>query len=285
MSTERQAPVLEEPRRHLPEPFRVRGGRRETADTWTFELEPVSGEALAFEPGQFTMLYAHGVGEIPISISGDPARPERLVHTVRTVGAVSRALCDVPAGGAIGVRGPFGRGWPVADAEGRSLVIVAGGVGLAPLRSVVLSALAGRERFDRVTVLYGGRDPDSLLYADELAEWASAEEVELDMIVDAAASGWLGRVGVVPSLIERADLDPDETVAMVCGPEVMMRFSVEALLAQGLPAERIALSMERNMRCAVGHCGHCQWGPSFVCRDGPVFRWSEARRWFAVREL
>lgn len=263
----------------------MRESRRETADTWTFELEPANGEALAFEPGQFTMLYAHGVGEIPISISGDPTRPERLVHTIRVVGAVSRALCDVPAGGSIGVRGPFGHGWPLAEAEGRSLVVVAGGVGLAPLRSVVVSALAGLQRFDRVTVLYGGRDPDSLLYEDELAEWASSADVELSVIVDTAASGWTGRVGVVPSLIERAELDPDETVAMVCGPEVMMRFSVDALLAEGLPAERIALSMERNMRCAVGHCGHCQWGPAFVCRDGPVFRWSEARRWFAVREL
>lgn len=277
--------MLEQARRHLPEPFRVRESRRETADTWTFELEPVNGDALAFEPGQFTMLYAHGVGEIPISISGDPTRPERLVHTVRAVGAVSQALCQVPAGGSIGVRGPFGHGWPLAEAEGRGLVVVAGGVGLAPLRSVIVSALAGPQRFDRVTILYGGRDPDSLLYADELAEWNSSDEVELSVIVDTAAAGWLGRVGVVPSLIERAELDPDETVAMVCGPEVMMRFSVEALLAAGLAAERIALSMERNMRCAVGHCGHCQWGPSFVCRDGPVFRWSEAERWFGIREL
>lgn len=277
--------MLEQPRRHLPERFRVRASSRETADTWTFELEPISGESLTFEPGQFTMLYAHGVGEIPISISGDPARPERLVHTVRAVGAVSRALCDIPVGGSIGVRGPFGRGWPLAEAEGRDLVVVAGGVGLAPLRSVVVSALAEGERFRRVTLLYGGRDPDSLLYADELAEWNSSDEVELSVIVDTAAAGWLGRVGVVPSLIERAELDPDETVAMVCGPEVMMRFSVEAVLAAGLPPERIALSMERNMRCAVGRCGHCQWGPAFVCRDGPVFRWSEARRWFAVREL
>lgn len=278
-------PVLEQPRRNLPERFRVRECFRETADTRTFELEAEGGEALRFEPGQFTMLYAHGVGEIPVSISGDPARPERLVHTVRAVGATSRALCEVSEGGSIGVRGPFGRGWPVAEAEGLDLVVVAGGVGLAPLRSVILTALAEPERFRRVTVLYGGRDPDSLLYSSELVEWEASGDLQLAVIVDVAASGWRGSVGVVPSLIERAELDPDETVAMVCGPEVMMRFSVEALLAEGLPAERIALSMERNMRCAVGHCGHCQWGPLFVCRDGPVFLWSEARRWFGVREL
>lgn len=277
--------VLERPRRQYPAPFRVRDQRRETADTWTFELEPDAGGPLPFEPGQFTMLYLPGVGEIPVSISGDPARPERLVHTVRAVGAVSRALCEAQAESSIGVRGPFGSGWPITDAEGGDLVIVAGGVGLAPLRSVILSALTGRERFGRVTVLYGGRDPDSLLYADELELWAERSDVELAVIVDAASSGWHGAVGVVPALIRRAELDPARATAMVCGPEVMMRFSVSSLLSVGLPPERIALSMERNMRCAVGHCGHCQWGPSFICRDGPVFRWSQAERWFGVREL
>ena len=277
--------VSERPREHLPEPFRVRESRRETADTWTFELEPQDGEGLRFDPGQFTMLYVHGVGEVPISISGDPASPETLVHTIRAVGPVSRALCGVATGGSVGVRGPFGRGWPLRDADGGDLVVVAGGVGLAPLRSVVLSALADRGRFGRVTLLYGGRDPSSLLYEEELLEWRASGELELGLIVDAAGAGWRGSVGVVPSLIERAELDPGRARAMVCGPEVMMRFSVEALLAAGLRRESIALSMERNMRCAIGHCGHCQWGPSFVCRDGPVFRWSEAERWFGVREL
>jgi NAD(P)H-flavin reductase len=275
----------ERAREHLPEPFRVTGGSRETDDTWTFELVAESGSPLEFEPGQFTMLYAHGVGEVPISISGDPADPARLVHTVRAVGAVSRALCEVPEGETIGVRGPFGRGWPVAGAEGGDLAVVAGGVGLAPLRSVVLTALARRDRFGRVVVLYGGRQPEMLLYARELEEWAAREDVELDLIVDAAGEGWRGKVGVVPALIERAGLDPERTTAMTCGPEVMMRFSVRSLLDAGLPAERIFLSMERNMRCAVGHCGHCQWGPSFVCRDGPVFSWAEIGGRFGVEEL
>lgn len=277
--------MAERLREHLPERFRVTASERETEDTWTFELVPVDPGPFEFEPGQFTMLYAHGVGEVPISISGDPARPEVLVHTVRAVGPVSRALCEVPVGGSIGVRGPFGSVWPVAEAEGRDLAVIAGGVGLAPLRSVVLTALANRERYGRVTVLYGGRDPASLLYSRELLGWMAGADLELELIVDAAGPEWNGSVGVVPALIERAGLDPARTTAMICGPEVMMRFSVTALLDAGLPAERIAVSMERNMRCAIGHCGHCQWGPSFVCRDGPVFAWSQIEERFGVREL
>ncbi len=277
--------MAERVREHIPERFRVTASSRETEDTWTFELVPLDPAPFEFRPGQFTMLYAHGVGEVPISISGDPARPEVLVHTVRAVGPVSKALCEVPVGGAIGVRGPFGRGWPAAEAEGGDLTVVAGGVGLAPLRSVVLSALANRERFGRVTVLYGGRDPAALLYAEELEDWRASGDLDLEVIVDAAGPEWTGSVGVVPALIARADLDPATTTAMICGPEVMMRFSVTALLDAGLPAERIAVSMERNMRCAIGHCGHCQWGPSFICRDGPVFAWSEIERRFGVREL
>jgi NAD(P)H-flavin reductase len=173
----------------------------------------------------------------------------------------------------------------MADAEGGDLVVVAGGVGLAPLRSVLYTALADRRRYGRVILLYGGRTPDQLLYRNELGEWAERDDLEVRLIVDAADEGWRGRVGVVPALVERAGLDGARATAMVCGPEVMMRFSVEALLAAGVSADRVFLSMERNMKCAVGHCGHCQWGPSFVCRDGPVYSWSEAQPWFRIREL
>jgi NAD(P)H-flavin reductase len=191
----------------------------------------------------------------------------------------------VKEGDELGVRGPFGRGWPLAEAEGGDLIVVAGGVGLAPLRSVLYTALADRRRYGRVILLYGGRTPDQLLYRDELAEWAERDDLEIRLVVDAADEGWRGSVGVVPALVERAGLNGATATAMVCGPEVMMRFSVEALLAAGLPASRVFLSMERNMKCAVGHCGHCQWGPSFVCRDGPVYSWSEAQPWFRIREL
>jgi NAD(P)H-flavin reductase len=268
----------------VPERFRVTSTRRETEDTWTLELESI-GRQIEFSPGQFTMLYSFGAGEVPISVSGDPRRPGTLVHTVRAVGAATAAICATRQGDELGVRGPFGRGWPIAETTGRDLVVVAGGVGLAPLRSVVYEALAERGRYRRLTLLYGSRTPSQLLYRDELDEWAGREEIQIGLIVDAADQSWRGRVGVVPALIERADLDHAETIAMVCGPEVMMRFSVEALLAAGLAPERIYLSMERNMRCAVGHCGHCQWGPSFVCRDGPVYSWSQAEPWFGIREL
>jgi NAD(P)H-flavin reductase len=269
----------------IPERFRVSASRQETEDTWTLELEPAERRELGFGPGQFTMLYAFGAGEVPISVSGDPGRPGTLVHTVRAVGATTRAVCAVKEGDELGVRGPFGRGWPLAEAEGGDLIVVAGGVGLAPLRSVLYTALADRRRYGRVILLYGGRTPDQLLYRDELAEWAERDDLEIRLVVDAADEGWRGSVGVVPALVERAGLNGATATAMVCGPEVMMRFSVEALLAAGLPASRVFLSMERNMKCAVGHCGHCQWGPSFVCRDGPVYSWSEAQPWFRIREL
>jgi NAD(P)H-flavin reductase len=268
----------------IPERFRVTSTRRETEDTWTLEMEPVDRRRLEFAPGQFTMLYSYGAGEVPISVSGDPSRPGTLVHTVRAVGATSIAVCGTKQGDELGVRGPFGRGWPLDEARGGDLVVVAGGVGLAPLRSVVYTALAERGRYGRLTLLYGSRTPAQLLYQDELSEWAEGDDLETDLIVDAADERWHGRVGVVPALIERAELDPG-AVAMVCGPEVMMRFAVEALVAAGLAPERIFVSMERNMRCAVGHCGHCQWGPSFVCRDGPVYSWTQAEPWFKVREL
>jgi NAD(P)H-flavin reductase len=269
----------------FPERFRVSSRRRETEDTWTLELEPAERPELGFAPGQFTMLYAFGAGEVPISVSGDPGRPNALVHTVRAVGATTQAVCAVSEGDELGVRGPFGRGWPLAEAEGGDVVVVAGGVGLAPLRSALYTVLADRERYGRLVLLYGGRSPDQLLYRDELAEWAERDDLETRLIVDAADEGWRGRVGVVPALVDPAGIDGARATAMVCGPEVMMRFAIEALLAAALPPERIFLSMERNMKCAVGHCGHCQWGPSFVCRDGPVYSWSEAEPWFRIREL
>jgi NAD(P)H-flavin reductase len=230
------------------------------------------------------MLYAFGAGEVPISVSGDP-RDASLVHTVRAVGEATRSICGLGAGAQLGVRGPFGRGWPLDAAAGRDVVVVAGGVGLAPLRPVVYELLNGRERYGRVAVLYGGRTPDQLLFRDQLEDWAGRDDVELATIVDAAGGDWRGRVGVVPALIESSPVPAPGAIAMVCGPEVMMRFSAEALLGAGLAPADIFISMERNMRCAVGHCGHCQWGPSFVCRDGPVFSWAQIGSRLAVREI
>ena len=266
-----------------PRPFRVARRRRETADTWTLELEPVTGPPLEVAPGQFTMLYPFGIGEVPISVSGDTTGP--LVHTVRTVGPVSAAICASRPNAVLGVRGPFGNAWPVEAARGSDVVIVAGGIGLAPLRPALLHVLRTRGAYGDVVLLYGSRTPGDLLYRREVERWRGRFDVEVDVTVDRGEDGWLGNVGVVPKLIASARFDPDSAVAMVCGPEIMMRFAAEALLERGIAPDRIAVSMERNMRCGLGHCGHCQLGPTLICRDGPVYRWHEIHPLMEVREL
>lgn len=268
----------------VPASFALIEKRQETADTWTLELEPPSAEAFAFAPGQFTMLSAAGSGEVPISISGDPDRHDRVVQTVRRVGLATAALCDALPGEMLGVRGPFGSQWPVQAAEGADVVITAGGLGLPPLRPAILRMLAHRERYGRLVLLYGGRSPDQLMFADELRAW-SDQGVEVLVTVDSAGPEWLGHVGVVTRLVHRAGIDPTHTIALTCGPEVMMRFVVAALAKEGVAPSRIYVSIERNMQCAIGHCGHCQLGPVVVCRDGPVLSWETIGRWLAVREL
>jgi anaerobic sulfite reductase subunit B len=265
-------------------PFRVAKRRRETADTWTLELEPVSGSPLEFAPGQFTMLYAFGIGEVPISICG-PVEGARLVHTVRAVGAVTEAICAAKPGTVLGVRGPFGRGWPVEEAAGLDVVFVAGGIGLPPLRPALHECLRRRSEFGDLVLLYGARTPADLVYPREVESWRGRFDVEVDVTVDRGEDGWLGNVGVVPKLIGSARFEPDAAIAMICGPEIMMRFAAEALLQRGVPEERIWVSMERNMKCGLGFCGHCQLGPTLICRDGPVYRWDEVVPLMAVREL
>lgn len=278
-------PDCAQPAPMMPTAYEVLAKRRDTVDTCTLELEPCAGDPpLEFAPGQFTMLSAGGAGEVPISISGDPDRPERLVHTVRAVGYATQAICDAEPGDVLGVRGPFGRSWPVSEAEHADVVIAAGGIGLPPLRPAILHLLARRERYGRLVLLYGGRAPDQLLYPAELATWRE-RGLEVLVTVDSAGPEWLGHVGVVTRLVRRAELDGARTVAMSCGPEVMMRFTVAALRNGGVSADRIHVSMERNMQCGIGHCGHCQLGPTLVCRDGPVYRWSQLEPWLAIREL
>jgi NAD(P)H-flavin reductase len=228
------------------------------------------------------MLYVFGVGEIAISLSGD-ADAAHFVHTVRDVGAASKSITRLETGATIGVRGPFGVGWPVLEAEGSDVVLVAGGLGLAPLRPAIYHILSHRPRYGRVTILFGSRNPGDMLFRHELKQWRQQLDLSIEVTVDHADADWRGQVGVVPGLIARAAFDPDSTVALVCGPEVMMRFSVRALREAGVSSEHIYLSMERNMKCAIGLCGHCQFGPSFVCKDGPVMPYSRIAGIFDMR--
>ena len=268
----------------LPTPHRILRVRRDAYATYTLELD-TGDRGFSFAPGQFNMLYVFGKGEVPISISGDPARPERLIHTVRAVGAVSEALIEMKKGQMLGVRGPFGTHWPVERAETRDVVIVAGGIGLAPLRPALYALLGARERFGRIVLLYGARTPGDLLYRHELRRWRGRFDLEVEVTVDSGGSDWRGHVGVVTTLLGRAEFDSHFSLAMVCGPEIMMRFAVRELLDGGMNPTDVYVSMERNMKCAVGHCGHCQFGPEFVCKDGPVFSFARIADTFGRAEI
>ncbi len=271
---------------YIPVPFLVERVTRNLGDTFTLQLRRQGSHgAFLFEPGQFNMLYVFGIGEVPISISSDPRQTDRLQHTIRAVGNVTSALSKVKRGQVIGVRGPFGSAWPVKEAEGEDVVIVAGGIGLAPLRPAILHILANRARYGRFTILYGARTPKDILFDADLRRWSSRLDAFVDVTVDRAAGNWRGNVGVVTKLIRRAPFDPEHAIVMGCGPEVMMRYAVQTFEDRGLTHDRIFVSLERNMRCAVGFCGHCQFGSAFVCRDGPVFRFDRIAKNFHIREL
>jgi len=270
----------------LPQPYLVREVFKETPDTFTLRLDPENAvNETVFRPGQFSMLWVFGVGEMPISISGDPALHNRLVYTVRSVGQATHSLVNQRVGSGVGVRGPFGTGWPVEAARGRDVIVVAGGIGLAPLRPVIYQVLQNRKNYGRLVILYGGRSPRDLLYREELAKWTRNSETQVLVTVDYGGLSWRGHVGVVTTLFKYSRLHPARSVAMVCGPEIMMRFVIRELEAAGLSRDDIYLSMERNMNCAVGFCGHCQYGPHFICKDGPVFRYEQVRALLEKYEL
>jgi len=251
----------------------------------TLTAAPAEGEAHPFAPGQFSMLWVFGVGELPISVSGDPGERKELVYTVRSVGSATRALVSRKPGEPLGVRGPFGSSWPVERAKERDVLIVAGGIGLAPLRPVIYHVLSHRRGYGRLMVLYGARTPKDMLYRKEMAGWARKPDTSVLATVDSGALTWKGHVGVVTTLFRFTRLEPHRTVAMVCGPEIMMRYAIRELTARGFDNSDIYLSLERNMKCAVGSCGHCQFGPYFICKDGPVFRYEQVRPWLEKYEL
>ena len=268
----------------VPELRRIVARREETHDCFSLVVE-----GRPFEAGQFAMLYAFGVGEAAISISSDPRRPEENTFTIRRVGAVTEALSRLGPGDVVGVRGPFGRPWPAGAAKGRDVLILAGGIGLAPLRPLVYQGLRHRDDFQRFVLLYGARTPTDLLFENELHVWSARFDVTVEVTVDhapaRAASKWYGHVGVVPSLLPFVSAASPDSTAFICGPEIMMRFTARELQKMGVPEDHIFVTMERNMKCGTGACGHCQYGPHFVCRDGPVFSLSEVGNLFGRREV
>jgi NAD(P)H-flavin reductase len=264
----------------LPVPYRVIASRADTADTVTLTLHPVGAPPATVHPGQFMMVWAFGVGEVPISVSG--ATPDGdLLLTVRSIGYVSAAIVTTPVGAVLGLRGPYGTEWPVADAAGGDVLVAAGGLGLAPLRLAIDALAAGSpERPRSVTLVVGARQPDQLLYPGDLQRWADAG-VAVHLTVDAADRNWHAGVGTATALIER--LGGRYDLALVCGPELMMTSAAEAAEACGVDPERVWVSLERNMHCGIGHCGRCQLGPHLLCRDGAVVRWSTVAQLLEVR--
>jgi NAD(P)H-flavin reductase len=261
----------------LPQVARVRRVVKETHDCFSLVFDSPTGEPFQFEPGQFNMLYAFGVGEVPISISSAPSQKEPLCHTIRAVGAVTKALQKLKKGDEVGIRGPFGSAWPLDFAAGRDVVVIAGGIGLSPLRPAICQILAQRDRFGQVSIVYGARTPEEIVHQKDLEKWSARLDSSVLVTVDYTEGHWHGNVGVVTQLIPKAPCNPENTCALICGPEIMMRFSVRELVRQGVSEENIFVSMERNMKCALGFCGHCQYGPHFVCKDGPVFRYSQIK--------
>ncbi len=264
---------------------------RESPGVKTYDIELDDAERAAqfrFVAGQFNMLYVPGVGDAAISISA--VSGGLLRHTIRSVGAVTRALDGGRVGMSIGLRGPFGAPWPVeqwedASHERKNVIVVAGGIGLAPLRSVISSLKRARDRVDRVDVLMGARTPADLLYAAEYPNWAE-RGIPVQTTVDRAPGGWHGHVGVVTLLLDRLSIPrPQSTLLMTCGPEVMMRYVVQTAIERGIPESNVWITLERNMNCAIGLCGHCQLGPEFVCKDGPVFRYDRIAPWLRVQGL
>ena len=269
-----------------PVAYRVRSRVVENADSVTLCLDPVDAVLTSPAPGEFMMLHAFGIGEIAISVSGDPSVADgSITHTIRAVGAVSAALCAAEPGATIGVRGPFGTAWGLEQAAGRDLVIVAGGVGLAPLRPIVLGALAARERFGRVVLIAGARNTRDFLYAAELAAWQDDPRLEVHLTVDVPIQGWPGEIGFVTAPLLSLSLQPERTTAFICGPEAMMASSAGVLIAKKLAPQDVRVSLERNMQCGIGWCGHCQLGPLLLCRDGPVVGYDVARPLLEVAEL
>lgn len=259
---------------------------QESSSIYTLRLrftEPAVHTSYGFAPGQFNMLYLYGVGEVPISIVSDPEDDHLFDHTIRSVGRVTRALANLQQGDRLGVRGPFGRGWPMAQAEDRDVVIVTGGLGCAPVMSVINYVLRRRERFRRLVIIQGVKHADDLIWRERYQAWAKLPDTQVFVAADKAGPGWPFREGLVTELLGDAQLDPHNSTVMMCGPQGMMQAVGRDLLSRGFAERDLWLSMERNMQCGHGVCGHCQMGEKFVCKDGPVFSYEEIKHLLAAR--
>lgn len=269
----------------LPLEVRVVDKIRETPSIFTLHLEftdPDIDLEYRCQPGQYNMLYLYGVGEVPISIVSDPEHRGPLEHTIRSVGRVTRGLDRLRVGERIGLRGPYGRGWPIREAEGRDVVIVTGGLGCAPVVSMIRYVLRRRERFGRLVIMQGVKHTDELIWRKQYEQWQRLPNTQVLLSSDVSGPNWPFSVGKVTVLFNQARLNTRKSIVMLCGPEMMMKASIERLLALDMPPEAIWLSIERNMQCGINHCGHCQVGPHFVCQDGPVFHYPELAPWLGV---
>lgn len=269
----------------LPQPAHIKEIKQQTYDTTTYTLELMDGAGpLSFQPGQFNMITLFGIGEAPISLSSQPSRQESFDHTIRAVGNVTNAMTRLQPGASIGVRGPYGQGWPMDLAKEKDLLIVSGGIGLAPLRPVITEVFHQRKDFGNVEICYGARTPDDLLFTDEFDDWAAQDGTHFLLSADKVPEGasWDHNVGVVTTLFGQLQTKPEGSLVMTCGPEIMMKFVIIDLLTRGFQSEQIYVSLERRMNCGVGLCGHCQIGPKYVCRDGPVFPYSEISKIFGI---
>lgn len=266
----------------LPRPAVITARTEESPTIFTLETAFTDGlnDVASFHPGQFNMLYHYGVGEVAISIASDPEEKSHLRHTIRAVGRVTRALQTLKVGDEIGIRGPYGRGWPLLQGLHKNVIIVTGGLGCAPAVSVINYILARRAQFGALTILQGVKHSQDFIYREKYAEWRRAPDVTVHIAADSASPGWAFGMGHVTDMIQSLSLHPETTIAMMCGPEMMMRAAVAALTAKGMREEDLYLSMERNMECGTGLCGHCQYGGLFVCKDGPVFVYPEIKTLF-----
>lgn len=262
------------------EPAIISGIRRETVETKTYTLEFAKQKrGFVFKPGQFNMISLPGFGEGPFSITSSPLQKGTFEHTIRTAGGLTKQINRLNVGSIVGVRGPYGQGWPVDLAKGKELLIIAGGIGLAPFRGLIEMIIEQRDSFGKVEIMYGSRKPENLIFTSDYDNWRSAPNIRLFLTVDEVPEDveWPYEQGVVTNLLNFSKINSANALAFICGPEIMMRFIVRSLLIRGFTEENIFVSMERRMECGMAKCGRCMIGPKYVCTDGPVFSYAEVK--------